>query len=1096
MRNVSTAFRNELNKDNRRYIKTCDITLVDGAILHIKDAQIWNGGFKIDDAVSNDNSFDIGSAIIGKFTLILNNIYDEFSDYDFTGAEVSNIKTGLKLPDGTVESVKCGVFTVDEPKYNGSIITLECLDNMSKFDRSYSESNLTFPATLGAIVRDACSCCDVSLAADSADFEYSDFIVDVRPDDRSLTFRQVLSWIGQISCHWCRCNVNGQLSLGWYAQALFEKNKQVYDGGFFEPWTGGDTLDGGTMNPWTEGENVDGGSFDEMKSFHHIFSMSSMNICTDDVVITGIRVMEETPEDSEEDEIIYQAGKDGYVLTIDSNKLIQNGKGAEVAAYLGNKLIGLQFRPLDVSCLSDPSIEAGDIAFVTDRKGRSYAALITNTTFSAGNYQQVSCGAETPARNSSGRVSEATRVYQELRRKLKKDKTEWVKAMEALDKRLETSSGLYSTVETLEDDSRIYYMHDKPTLAESQIVWKMTAEAWGVSTDGGKTWNGGMTVDGEMITRILNTIGLNADWINAGALVVKDSEGNILFNADIDTGRVDIIADSLSIRGKTVEELAQQELNDFVSSVFNDAIIDLQSQIDGQIETYYYDYEPTLGNEPASLWVETLDKQKHEGDLFYWKSKGFAYRFMKDGTAWKWQLVQDTDITKALETASKAQDTADNKRRVFIATPIPPYDAGDMWVTSTENGKAAVKICKTARNSGVFSSTDWIDPKYVDGDDVNQAIGEFDTSLGQPEIFNKLTNGGKNKGIYIDNGELYINASYILAGVLAGKFINAKGINVKDNYGNTTFYIDDNGNVTIRATTFSLSGKSLNTLIGETVDSKIGEIDLNLTQKEIFDILTNNGQTQGIYLSGGKVYINASYIDTGNLAGWTVGQSSLSCNVNGNKVILDAATSTVYVEGSTSVYDGYTGTARYGTNIRGHEVIGCIADFFSINVSTLDVSRGVLYLSPSTASAGSTLVVDSSGMVKKMSGSSKRYKNFSRDMELKDVEKLYDLPIIYFQYKNGYLGEDDLFSHEDIPGFYAEDIQKCFPKAVRYIREKDVTYPNQLSVSEKLIPDDWEERYLIPGMLKLIQEQKKQLDLQEERITRLERMIGGDAFGN
>ena len=72
-----------------------------------------------------------------------------------------------------------------------------------------------------------------------------------------------------------------------------------------------------------------------------------------------------------------------------------------------------------------------------------------------------------------------------------------------------------------------------------------------------------------------------------------------------------------------------------------------------------------------------------------------------------------------------------------------------MWVTSTTDGKGEIKICKTPRQSGAFSSADWISPSYVDSDDVDNAINEYDTSLGQPEIFNKLTNNGKNKGIYI-----------------------------------------------------------------------------------------------------------------------------------------------------------------------------------------------------------------------------------------------------------------------------------------------------------------------------------------------------------
>lgn len=1235
MQNVSTAFRRELSNDNRRYIKSCTITLRDGTALNIDNSNIWDGGFKVDEAVSSDNNFDIGAAIIGKFTLTLNNIYDDYSDYDFTGAEISNIRVGLQLPENTIESIKKGIYTVDEPRYNGSIITLECLDNMSRFDQPYTLSNLTYPATLGAIVRDACSCCGVSLAADSAAFEMSDYVVDTRPDDKT-TFREVLSWVGQISCHWCRCNANGQLSLGWYDMSVLE-NADDLDGGKFDgskPYATGDNADGGNFKDYSSGDNYDGGDFKSLSKFHQIHSLSSMDVSTDDVVITGIRVIEAAPDDSEEDDITYQAGTDGYVLTIEGNKLIQGGKGAQVASYLGSRLIGMMFRPFSVSCLSDPSIEAGDCAWLVDRKGNRYRTVITNTTFQAGNYQKVSCGAESPARNSATRYSKATQVYRELRRKIKRNKTEWEKAIEQLDQRLSTSSGLYSTISVQEDGSSVYYLHDKPTLKESKIVWKMTAEAWGVSTDGGETWNGGMTVDGEMITRILNTIGLNADWINTGALVVKDSKGNILFRADVDTGRVDIVADSFSLRGKTISEMAQDELNDFVSSVYGPDIESLQAQIDGQIETYYYDYEPTLTNTPASAWASNEERKKHIGDLFFWKSKGYAYRFLLDGATWKWQLVQDTDITQALAAAESAQDTADGKRRVFVVTPQPPYDigdlwaqgssgelmrcrvsrstgtytssdwerackytddaalnsfisgtfaesikdlqsqadkkaetwyqssdpstgwnaaqktehkgdlwyntssqctyiyngsaweqtktappdevfdkidgkaqifiaqpippyaSGDLWVTSTEDGKAAVKICKTARSSGTYTAADWIDTKYIDKSQVDSAITTYDTSLGQSEVFNKLTNGSQDQGVFIKDGKLYINANFVMAGILAGKFINAKGIKVLDKSGNTTFYVDDNGNVTLRVTSFSLEGNSIQSIANSAAssaasdalsaaksytDTKLANIDINLSQQEIFNILTNNGQTQGIYLYGGRIYINASYIDTGRLAGWTVNYSSLYCKVGYNSVTLDAGNGRIRTECDTEIYGGLGYAQMTGYTVEA-DVMNTL-NFKARSGGTAEFYGSTKVYNLKHVSSGGHLVFASDGStLAYLSSSSRRYKDHIRRAELSDVQSLYKLPVVYFKYRDGYLDENDRLVGKQIPGFYAENVQMLYPDGVRYDADG--------------YAEDWNERTIIPAMLKLIQEQKSQIDNLEDRLSKLEQLIGGERLGN
>ena len=141
MINVSSSFKRELYNDNRNYLEYVDITLTDGTELNLTNRHLWNGGLRIEDAVSGDNSFDVGAAIINKCTVTINNIYDDFSEYDFTNAKIISY-VGLGLPDGTIEKIRKGTYTVDDAKYNGSIITLPCLDNMSKFDKAYSESSL------------------------------------------------------------------------------------------------------------------------------------------------------------------------------------------------------------------------------------------------------------------------------------------------------------------------------------------------------------------------------------------------------------------------------------------------------------------------------------------------------------------------------------------------------------------------------------------------------------------------------------------------------------------------------------------------------------------------------------------------------------------------------------------------------------------------------------------------------------------------------------------------------------------------------------------------------------------------------------------
>lgn len=763
MFNVSTEFRRNLYNDNRNYLLYADVVLADGTKLSLQNAQIWSNGYKIEDAVSGDNSFDIGSVIINKFTLTINNIYDEYSEYDFTGATVT-AHIGMEVSTGT-EKIRRGVYTVDEATYNGASITLECLDNLQNLDKPYSLSKLTYPATVRTIMQDACSCCGIQMA--TAAFDNDSFVVDERPDDSSLTFRQVVLWCMQISCKWAKADEWGRLKIGWYDDVAYEGMGGL-DGGSFDNGTpsyqSGDNFDGGTFADYNSGDSFDGGTFADQKKYHHIYSTSSTNLCTDDVVITGVRVIcEEEQEVTDESgntstqkvDVVYQSGTDGYVLTVSGNKLIQNGKGNDVAVYLGQKLIGWRFRPFNLSCLSDPSIEAGDICLISDRKGNTYKSLVTNTTFQPGNYQAVSCGAETPLRNSATRFSEATQVYQELRKNLNRTKTEWEKAMENLSDRLENSGGLYTTIEKQEDGSSVFYMHDKPLMEDSLVVWKMTRDAWGVSTDGGKTWNGGMTVDGEMITKILQTIGLNADWINSGSIVIKDPRNNVMFLADTATGEVRIVADSFTLRGKTIEELSQEA---------NEAILDalaqdIQTQLDGKIETY------SQTSDPSTAWTTTAAKQAHTGDLWYSSSTKLTKRWT--GTAWSPLTMEDT----------AAQELAKSKKRVFVSTPSPPYDVGDLWVG---NSASDMKRCQTARSSGSYVSSDWIKAvKYTDdstalsayylAEDAMNASKAPINYLTQKAIFDKLTNNGVTQGIYMGtDSKIYINAAYLRSGIIEG----------------------------------------------------------------------------------------------------------------------------------------------------------------------------------------------------------------------------------------------------------------------------------------------------------------------------------------
>lgn len=551
----TTAAYKEAIKKNRIFHHEVNINFADQTSMTVGDVDLF--AFQLLDATSNTGSFDIGSAIAQQLLLKLNNVDGKFDNHDFSDAVIT-AKIGLELSDNSIEWLNKCIFTAEPGTVSGDTISVNAFDNMVKFDADYSQSKLVYPATLGAIVRDACSCCDVTLAPDSATFDKDDYIIQNRPNNSALTFRQVLQFVGQIACKFFKINTEGKLSVKWYDIDTFES---------------------------IDIDNVDTEKIILIDELH-----TGSTLQTDDVVITGVKVIEENrDEENSSSEVTYKSGTDGYVLEVSGNKLIQGGKGAEVVNYLGECLNGLQFRPVSINASTDPCRESGDLAVVIDSKGNKYKTIFTNVNYVAHTAQALICGAEVPARLSSTHYSQATQVYKEIRANIRKYRSEWSAAFKELQTAMDSKNGLFPVSETQEDGSTILYFCDKPALKDSSTVIKLSVAGWGMSTDGGKTWNVGTLVDGTTITKILNTVGINADWINTGALTVKDDDGNIVLSVDASTGK--LITKLAEIAGWNVNE----------NAIYKDVTIDSDS--------YRVYFQPPNTNSGKNTWVFSIQKK-------------------------------------------------------------------------------------------------------------------------------------------------------------------------------------------------------------------------------------------------------------------------------------------------------------------------------------------------------------------------------------------------------------------------------------------------------------------------------------------------------
>lgn len=143
------------------------------------------------------------------------------------------------------------------------------------------------------------------------------------------------------------------------------------------------------------------------------------------------------------------------------------------------------------------------------------------------------------------------------------------------------------------------------------------------------------------------------------------------------------------------------ELEEFIKET-TEGFADLQKELDGKIETWFYNGEPSLTKEPTTLWPKEK-YNNHVGDLYYDKDTGKSYRFSKEGDAYQWIYIEDRDLSEALALASAAKDTADKKRQIFVTEPTPPYDKGDLWFKEKE-----IYICQTPKSGGMFKEEDFV----------------------------------------------------------------------------------------------------------------------------------------------------------------------------------------------------------------------------------------------------------------------------------------------------------------------------------------------------------------------------------------------------
>lgn len=806
MINVSTQLKKE-SLTNRNYYVTANVTLSNGATLKLGKKDFYlSGNSLVDSADSGD--FPVGVAIEKTASLSLVNDDGHFDGYNFNAARFV-IFLNVQLSD-RIETIKRGTYIVSKKPATASEIILSLLDKMHNADKAY-DSNLSFPCTVKELLSECCQQCNIALG--DTTFPNSNFQIQQPPS--STTYRTVIGMCAGIAGGNARIDENDLLRIITFDKTF--TNTTIYDGGAVKNWTNGNDLDGGTLNPWTTGTVVDGGTLSN-NDYHALFSIQNLQYDVDDVIVTGIKYVE--------DETEYMSGQDGYVITID-NQLLSGNAQAGVEA-IGNQLIGLRMRPFSCDGIANGYATFGDPVEFIDTKNRVFRSFVTDIEFVFGGSTSWSCSAKSAEEDASEFIGGQQAVVEQAKKDTEKKLSAYDVKLKQMNELAANTLGFFYTEEAQEDGSVITYRHDKPTLADSKVIYKTSADGFFLSVDGGQTWKAGFDSNGDAVLNILYAIGIQSEWINTRGFTAKDNNGNTTLRIDANTGAVTLEVENFTLKSRTIEQIAKDVVDGSVRNV--------------TIPNYYGTYTPTLQNYPASEW-KSEEYEKHDGSIFMNFSTSQVYMF--SGTDGTWRELD------------------------------------------------AEKIVNFER------------------------------------VFNALTDNGKQEGIYMQNGHLYINASYIKSGKISADLISLKNINVTNNSGTSTFAIDNYGNVTLRPNTFVLANGDTIYSIAENkastalsnaknyTDNALSNLDIGkMSKQEIIDVLSDNSSNKGLYLSNGNVYMNADYINTGELAGWEVGHKKLSASGTYGEVILDASSGEIYSETNTGVYVPGYGTL-YGTRIRG-----------------------------------------------------------------------------------------------------------------------------------------------------------------------------------
>lgn len=1041
MINVSNAFKKKI-AEGYPVIEEVDITFSDGTVKTV-NKEILNSGNDIVDGVDG-SSFPVGQTVCKSLQLSLDNSQEQWKNYYFYGAKL-RVKLKMELDDGTTETINKGTFTVTTPEEYGEDVELTALDDMYKANKTYTTS-LAFPQDAYVVLQDACQRCGISLGIGSGAMKHATFPIQSVPD--GMTFRDVIGCIAMIESANARIDNSGYLQLvKWDFSGVNIDNAPTVDSEGFLKFGGGSVIDSsGYISPagdWmidsdgflylNEGVNAP----QRLRDY-----LSAPTLSTDNIVITGIQVRS--------GDASYQYGSNEYVLQIE-NTLLQVNQLPVVAEWIGASLIGKQFRSMEGDLLYNPLIEFGDMARTYDRKENVYITPITYVASGLNGATTVRTQAESPIRGSSTYNSDALKTLIQAKKLVKVERNARELAVGKLEEAMKNASGLYETSVLQEDGSTITYLHDKPTLEESKTIIKFTAEAIGVSNDGGKTYPYGFILTGDLITKILYAEGINADYINAGKLLGKFIDAKNL-RVSTDDGTVTFY---INEKGQVFIQPTAFFLSD--GKTLDEAIADKTIEEAQKLTTL----NVILSNEYQAIVTDS------DGNYTTFPKCSTTVQVMYGAK----NVTDDASYTIAEENITGNWDEKNHK---YTVTGLSADNGYVNFTVSYKTFSIVKRFSIAKQKQGAKGEKGDPNTTYVIETDTTVIMRTVDeTYVPETVLFKNYLVSGNNKTLRKSNILVQTTTD-------GSTFSTIKNVNVDD--GQYTLYLST---IASDVSAIRYVFRSANLGNPELAAITIPVInDTELTEKQIFNLLTNNGTRDLLTYVDGKLYLNGTYIKGKTVAAdklnvedlYAVAASIAQWTIKENYIQSKSGNIRLYSDGRIKIGNAVFSQSEEGDtacNIKYGLHLFCKN---ATDSSGITDPSGMFAISGLTSNASGSTLILYNNYVYKLSSSSKRYKSHVKSMTSDEAERLLGIPVVWFKYNDGYLAPGDRFEGKPLPGFYAEDVYEAFPEGAMLNEDGQV--------------EDWNYRTMVPAMLKLIQDQQKTINNLVERVSKLEKENG------